>query len=174
MPRLRYGREEKLAAVKRMLAGENVFELSFELQISRKMLYEWRGKYLGGGAAALRGPGQPRKLTRGDPPPDMDAALPLPSHAELAKARKAFEDENDEYYKLGLKYSKDTQLLHPAVIGHDLAAFLYAKDIPQEQTTITRIDSGPGPSALSSRPRGERTAEVALAPKPAPAAGPAG
>jgi transposase len=87
MPRRRYGREEKLAAVKRMLAGENVFELSRELRISRKMLYEWRGKYVGGGAAALRGPGQPRKLTRGDPPPDMDAALPLPSHAELAKAR---------------------------------------------------------------------------------------
>jgi len=56
--------------------------------------------------------------------------------AELAKARKTFEDENDEYYKLGLKYSKDSQLLHPAVIGHDLAAFLYAKDIPKEQTTI--------------------------------------
>jgi transposase len=87
MPRRRYVREEKLAAVKRMLAGENVWELSRELRISRKMLYEWRGKYLGGGAAALRGPGQPRKLMRGEAPPDLDAALPLSSHAELAKAR---------------------------------------------------------------------------------------
>jgi thiamine pyrophosphate-dependent acetolactate synthase large subunit-like protein len=55
---------------------------------------------------------------------------------ELAKARKAFEDENAQYYKLGLEYSKDTQLLHPAVIGHDLAQFLYAKDLPKEQTTL--------------------------------------
>lgn len=56
--------------------------------------------------------------------------------AELAKARKAFEDENAEYYKLGLKYSKDTQLLHPAVLAKDLATFLYEKDIAKEQTTI--------------------------------------
>jgi thiamine pyrophosphate-dependent acetolactate synthase large subunit-like protein len=55
---------------------------------------------------------------------------------ELAKARKAFEFENEEYYQLGLKYSKDTQLLHPAVIAHDLADFLYAKNLPKEQTTI--------------------------------------
>jgi len=55
---------------------------------------------------------------------------------ELAKARKAFEAENEEYYQLGLKYSKDTKLLHPAVIGRELSDFLYAKDLPKEQTTI--------------------------------------
>ena len=56
--------------------------------------------------------------------------------AELAAARKKFEEENDEYYRLGLKYSKDTQLLHPAVIGRELASFLYGKDLPREQTLI--------------------------------------
>jgi transposase len=88
MPRRRFGRDEKLAAVKRMLAGENVVALSRELKISRKMLYDWRAKYLSGGAAALRGPGQPRKLVEIEPPPEVSAAAPpLPPHAELTKAR---------------------------------------------------------------------------------------
>ena len=87
MPRRRFGREEKLAAVKRMLAGENVVALSRELKISRKMLYDWRGKYLSGGAMALRGPGQPRTLVEVEPPEVSAAAPPLPPHAELVKAR---------------------------------------------------------------------------------------
>jgi len=56
--------------------------------------------------------------------------------SELAKARKSFETENQEYYQLGLKYSKDTALLHPAVIARELGDFLYAKDLPKEQTTL--------------------------------------
>jgi transposase-like protein len=88
MPRRRFGREEKLAAVKRMLARENVVALSRELKVSRKMLYDWRAKYLAGGAAALRGAGQPRKVMEVEPPPELGgAAPPLPPHAELVKAR---------------------------------------------------------------------------------------
>jgi transposase len=88
MPRRRLSREEKLAAVKRMLARENVVGLARELNVSRKMLYDWRAKYLAGGAAALRGPGQPRKAVAVEPPPDASAAAPpLPPHAELVKAR---------------------------------------------------------------------------------------
>jgi thiamine pyrophosphate-dependent acetolactate synthase large subunit-like protein len=56
--------------------------------------------------------------------------------AELAAARKKFEAENDEYYRTGLKYSQDTKLIHPAVIGRELADFLYARDLPKEQTVI--------------------------------------
>jgi transposase len=71
-----------------MLAGENVVALSRELKVSRKMLYDWRAKYVAGGAAALRGPGQPRKVVEAEPPPEMSAtAPPLPPHAELVKAR---------------------------------------------------------------------------------------
>jgi transposase-like protein len=77
-----------------MLAGENVVALSRELQISRKMLYDWRSKYLNGGAAALRGPGQPRKLVEVEPPPDasVSGGPPLPPHAELVKARARIVD----------------------------------------------------------------------------------
>ena len=85
--RYRFTQETKLAAVKRMLAGENVGLLSRELPVSRKTLYDWRAKYLSGGAKALRGPGRPRDLVGVDPPPSLTAASSLPPHAELVKAR---------------------------------------------------------------------------------------
>ncbi|MBI1783786.1 hypothetical protein HYR69_01460 [Candidatus Sumerlaeota bacterium] len=57
--------------------------------------------------------------------------------AELAAARKAFENENEEYYQLGLKHSASANCVHPAVIAHDLAEFLYRDgSIPPEQTTV--------------------------------------
>ena len=88
MPRrYRFTQETKLAAVKRMLAGENVRTLSRELPVSRKTLYDWRAKYLSGGAMALRGPGRPRDLVGVDPPPSLTAVSSLPPHAELVKAR---------------------------------------------------------------------------------------
>ena len=44
---------------------------------------------------------------------------------ELAAARKAFDEQSDEYYRLGMQYSADTESIHPAVIGHQLNEFLY-------------------------------------------------
>ena len=85
--RYRFTQETKLAAVKRMLAGENVGSLSRELPVSRKTLYDWRAKYLSGGSRALRGPGRPRDLVGVDPPPSLTAVSSLPPHAELVKAR---------------------------------------------------------------------------------------
>lgn len=53
--------------------------------------------------------------------------------AEIAAARKKFEDECDSYYKLGLGY---TDAVHPAVIAKELSDFLYRGNIPKEQTTV--------------------------------------
>ena len=53
--------------------------------------------------------------------------------AEIAAARKRFEDQNLEYYKLGLTY---TDAVHPAVIAKELGDFLYRGSLPKEQTTI--------------------------------------
>ncbi len=64
--------------------------------------------------------------------------------AELAAARKAFEDENEEYYQLGLKHSAATGTLHPAIIGKELADFLYKGGIPKEQTTVASGGYGIG------------------------------
>jgi acetolactate synthase-1/2/3 large subunit len=53
--------------------------------------------------------------------------------AEIAAARKKFEDEADSFYKLGSSY---TDAVHPAVIAKELADFLYRGNIPKEQTTV--------------------------------------
>jgi thiamine pyrophosphate-dependent acetolactate synthase large subunit-like protein len=53
--------------------------------------------------------------------------------AEIAAARKRFEDQNAEYYKTGLGYG---DAVHPAVIAKELGDFLYRGAIPKEQTTI--------------------------------------
>ncbi len=62
MPRGQFSREEKLAAVKRLLAGEDRVALSRELNLPRQMFYQWRARFLSGGAAALRNPGRPRQV----------------------------------------------------------------------------------------------------------------
>jgi transposase len=87
----RYNREVKLAAVKRMLAGENVPLLAKEIGTTRKSLYDWRAKYLRGGAQRLLGRGQ-QWTVEIEPPPQVSAAAPpiaaeQPVQLELAKAR---------------------------------------------------------------------------------------
>jgi transposase-like protein len=78
----------KQAAVERMLAGEDVRALCREISVARSNLYLWRDKFLKDGVAGLRGPGQPRKMVKVEPPPEMSGtAPPLPPHAELVKAR---------------------------------------------------------------------------------------
>jgi transposase-like protein len=87
----RYDRDVKLAAVKRMLAGENVALLAKEIGTTRKSLYVWRAKYLRGGAQALVGRGR-LWTAEIEPPPQASAASPprpgeQPALVELAKAR---------------------------------------------------------------------------------------
>jgi thiamine pyrophosphate-dependent acetolactate synthase large subunit-like protein len=64
-------------------------------------------------------------------------AVPKMSHdawvAEIAAARKKFEDQNLDYYKAGLTY---TDAVHPAVIAKELGDFLYGGSIPREETAI--------------------------------------
>lgn len=53
--------------------------------------------------------------------------------AEVAAARKKFEDENEAFYKMGSSYA---DAVHPAVISKVLSDFLYRGKIPKEQTTV--------------------------------------
>ena len=57
----KFSREFKLAAVRRILAGERIKALSQELTVLRKDLYSWRKLFRAGGAEALRPLGRPRK-----------------------------------------------------------------------------------------------------------------
>jgi len=56
-----FSREYKLAALRRMQAGENVSALARELGIRRKYLYQWRERFRAGGPEALRTRGRPSK-----------------------------------------------------------------------------------------------------------------
>ena len=56
-----FSREFKLAALRRMVAGENVSALARELGIRRKYLYQWRERFRAGGPEALRSRGRPTK-----------------------------------------------------------------------------------------------------------------
>ena len=53
---------------------------------------------------------------------------------EVAAARKKLEAEHEELYKLGVKYSKATGALHPAVMCKEVHDFLYKGDIDPKQT----------------------------------------
>ena len=64
-------------------------------------------------------------------------AVPRLTHdswiAEVAAARRKFEDQNAEYYRIGSTYS---DAVHPAVIAKELGDFLYRGKLPREQTTV--------------------------------------
>ena len=81
-----FSREMKLAALRRMLAGENVSALARELKLRRKLLYAWRDNFRAGGPEALRTRGRPRKSA----PVALPGASPAPAPAmdELAKAKQ--------------------------------------------------------------------------------------
>jgi transposase-like protein len=84
--RREYSPEFKLAAVKRVLAGEGTSALARELDIRRKWLYIWKDRFLLQGEAGLasRRAGRPRNDSR----PRPDVAEPQPGRGELLAARK--------------------------------------------------------------------------------------
>jgi transposase len=60
-----FSREMKLAAVRRMMAGESVSALAREFKLRRHLLYLWRDHFCAGGPSALR--------TRGGRPSKSEA-----------------------------------------------------------------------------------------------------
>ncbi|MBZ5611826.1 MAG: thiamine pyrophosphate-binding protein [Acidobacteriia bacterium] len=55
---------------------------------------------------------------------------------ELASARQKYEKSILDQYELGLKYSKDSDHLHPAVLTKETHDFLYKGDIDPKQTVL--------------------------------------
>lgn len=85
-----FSREFKLAALRRMLAGENVTALARELKLRRKLLYAWRDRFRSGGPEGLRTRGRPRKVV-GMSASDPGKTKPVPLAAasdDLEKARR--------------------------------------------------------------------------------------
>lgn len=54
--------------------------------------------------------------------------------SELATARAAFEKQHLDIYDLGLKYSRETNTIHPAVMAKEVHDFLYKGSIDPKQT----------------------------------------
>ena len=88
-PRI-FSREFKLAAVRRVLAGEPVKLVAREFEVLRKDLYAWRDLFRAGGAAALRPLGRPRKSEAKSPPAAAGGAIEMPADEfDLARRRIA-------------------------------------------------------------------------------------
>lgn len=86
-----FDRAMKLAAVRRLLGGENVSALARELKVRRKDLYRWRDNFRARGPDGLRGRGRPRKADAGEPAPTASGGAggaPAPRAVELAEARR--------------------------------------------------------------------------------------
>src|SRR5262249_30077223 len=87
-------------------------------------------------------------------------ALPRLKHdtwvAEVAAARKKFDDENEAYAKTGMTY---TDAVHPAVIAKGMHDFLYKGKLPKEQTVV--VNGGYGIARYVRRVvRGYRPGQV--------------
>jgi|SRR5580700_421385 transposase len=85
MNQTKYGTELKLAAVRRVLAGESVRGVALELGIRRKRLYVWKDRYAElGEAGLLHGrAGRPRKEAT-----DRKGADAMSGRGELLAARR--------------------------------------------------------------------------------------
>ena len=68
----------------------------------------------------------------------LAAALPRKKRdawvSELAAARQAFEKQHLDVYQLGLKYSQETNTVHPSVLAKEVHDFLYQGEIDPKQT----------------------------------------
>jgi transposase-like protein len=84
-----FTREFKLAAVKRILAGEHAAKLSNELQIPAGQLYKWCRHFRRGGPDALRPACRPRKVYC---VPELDAVGKAMRVQDVATARKRIVD----------------------------------------------------------------------------------
>ena len=92
-----FSREFKLAAVKRLAAGEKAGVLARELGIRVQNLHYWRDRFREGGAAALFPDGRPRKsdlaaMHSGEVVEPWTAAMPPPDppdELDVARARIA-------------------------------------------------------------------------------------
>lgn len=74
----------KLRAVQRAMAGERIADIASELEVRRKLIYEWKDRYAQRGEAGLAQPaGRPRKMEAIQAPNE-----PMAGRGELLAARK--------------------------------------------------------------------------------------
>jgi transposase len=103
-------REFKLAAVSRLLAGENVSTLARELRVLRKDLYVWRDRFRSGGPEALRGPGRPHKVAAGPVATATSAAAEAARRRIAELERKVGQQQIDiDFFRAALRQVEGTR-----------------------------------------------------------------
>jgi transposase-like protein len=101
-------REFKVAAVSRLLAGENVSALARELRVLRKDLYVWRDRFRSGGLEALRGPGRPHKVAA--EPGAADAPIEAARRRIAELERKVGQQQIDiDFFRAALRQVEGTR-----------------------------------------------------------------
>ena len=125
-----YSRDFKLAAVKRLVAGEGVNGLARELGVMPRNLYRWLDRFRVGGAVALRSDGRPTRAelvlrsgaaggpsSEGMPPPDPPDELDL-ARARIAELeRKIGQQQVDlDFFRRALRHVEETRRA-PGTLG---------------------------------------------------------
>jgi transposase len=104
----------KRAAVARVAAGESIAAVARGLKVRDRLLYAWRDKVRGGGPAALRDRGRPRKGAAAGAAP----AAAAEGEDELARAqrrvaeleRKIGQQQVDlDFFRRALRHVRETR-----------------------------------------------------------------
>lgn len=110
----RWTREFKLAAVSRMDERMNVAALGKELGVRPELLYDWRRRYLSGGAQALRALGRPLNSTRefaADCAPSLPAAIGAERRRIEELERKIGQQQLDlDFFRAALRHVREQRL----------------------------------------------------------------
>lgn len=102
-----FTREFKLAVLRRMAETDNIVALARELNIERKLLYCWRERYAGGGAAALRRAGRPSAAELGSETMEPAAAVAAsdPARQIAALERKVGQQQCElDFFRAALRH----------------------------------------------------------------------
>jgi transposase len=115
--RREFGVEEKVAWVKRLLAGEKVPDLAAELGIAHQNLYKWLRQYRVGGAGGLSTSGHSIGLRLSKEPPSPvvdDLSQARKRIAELE--RKVGQQNLDlDFFRAALRRVEDMRQARPGV-----------------------------------------------------------
>lgn len=113
-PKTRWSREFKLQSLSRMAEAADVTALAAELGIERGLLYNWRRRFLAGGAEALHAIGRPAHGTE-RPGTALPDASPLTAEASLRRIaeleRKIGQQQLElDFFHAALRHVRETRL----------------------------------------------------------------
>jgi transposase len=155
-----FSREMKLAAIRRMMAGESVSVLARELKLRRHLLYLWRDNFRAGGPSALRTRDRPGKSV-------VLAKTPVVATDDLSSARQRIAELERkvgqqqlelDFFSTSLAASRGKTPADRRVWRKAIYAVIEAMTgVPQGELTVARLRAGYYRHFRASAPRQEET-----------------